>query len=77
MSKKGCQYCRKVGTEYQHTYSVKISIDAFGKKRVLIVECDPCPPYAKCSRKGIPTRSAFVINFCPECGRDLRSENNA
>lgn len=69
---KGCKHCNGTESEYQHTYSTKISINTFGKARTILIECNPCPPYANCGMKGIPARSAFIINFCPECGRDLR-----
>lgn len=67
-----CEFCEGKETEYQHTYHTKIYIGTFGKRRTLEVEAVRCPPFARCSSKNIPVRSAFYINFCPECGRDLR-----
>lgn len=66
-----CPYCNGVKTEYQHTRHTKLFIDTFGKSQVLTVECNACPPFAKCCSKDLPVRSAFIINYCPNCGRDL------
>ena len=69
-----CEYCANGKTLYQHTYTMKLFINRFGKARTIEVECDPCPPYADCGMKNIPARSAFIINYCPNCGADLRGE---
>lgn len=74
--KEPCPVCSGEKREYQHTKHTKLFIDTFGEKRVLITECVCCPPYSQCSMKDIPARSAFIINFCPECGRDLRRKDN-
>lgn len=66
-----CLYCNGTKTEYQHTRHTKLFIDTFGNKRTLIVECHPCPPFANCSLKNLTASSAFIINYCPHCGRDL------
>lgn len=71
--KEPCEYCRGTEAEYQYTHTTKLSINTFGKARTIITENNPCPPYAKCAMKDIPDRSAFPINFCPHCGRDLRT----
>lgn len=68
---KGCGYCRGVESIYQHTNTTKISINSFGKARALMVECNLCPPYSDCCARGVPDRSAFIIRYCPECGRRL------
>ena len=70
---KGCEYCNGKRNEYQHTIDTKLSINTFGKARVLETECNRCPPYANCCMKNIPARSAFIINFCPNCGRNLNN----
>lgn len=75
--KKGCEYCSGEFVEYQHTVNTKLNINTFGKAQTLVTECTPCPPYAKCCLRGIPARSAFIINFCPNCGKDLRGEKDA
>ena len=68
----GCEYCKNGKTLYQHTNHTKMYINRFGKARTIEIECNPCPPYANCSMKGNPARSAFIINFCPNCGADMR-----
>ncbi len=68
---KGCEYCRGAESIYQHTNTTKISIKGQLGKKALIVESNPCPPYADCCMKDVPDRSAFIIRFCPECGRRL------
>lgn len=69
---KPCPFCSGKKTEYQNTHNTKLFLHTFGKKSVLITESTCCPPHSDCSMKDIPARSAFVIKFCPECGRDLR-----
>lgn len=70
----GCEYCAGGKKLYQHTNTTNLWIDKFGKSRTLLVECDPCPPYANCCMKNNPTRSAFIINYCPNCGADMRED---
>ena len=72
---KGCEYCDGKRNEYQHTIDTKLSINTFEKARVLETECNRCPPYANCCMKNIPSRSVFLINFCPHCGRKLGEKN--
>ena len=67
----GCEYCNGTEAEYQHTHNTTISLNTFGKARTLLTECKVCPPYANYAMKDIPARSAFIINFCPECGKKL------
>lgn len=71
---EGCEYCRGEKALYQHTHTTNLYIDTFGKARTIVVECNPCPPYANCCHKGTPDRSAYIIKFCPECGRKLEVE---
>ena len=71
---KHCEFCSGSKTLYQYTPETKIYIDTFGSAHVLTTECFHCPPYAKCSMKNIPSRSAFLINFCPNCGRPLNGD---
>lgn len=68
---QGCEYCRGEEALYQHTNTTKLYINTFGRARTLVTECDYCPPYANCSAKNVPARSAFVVKYCPECGRRL------
>ena len=70
----GCEYCAGESKLYQQTYDTKLYINTFGRARTIENECTPCPPFSKCSMRGIPARSAFIINFCPECGRKLGKE---
>ena len=70
---KGCEYCNGKRSEYQHTVNTKLSINTIGKARTLETDSSVCPPYANCCMKNIPARSAFIINFCPNCGRKLNS----
>ena len=69
--RQGCEYCSGRRTEYYHTTNTKLYINTFGNAQVLETECNPCPPYSNCSLRGIPVRSAFIINYCPNCGRKL------
>lgn len=68
---QGCEYCRGEKELYQHTHTMKLHVNTFGAARTLEVECVPCPPYANCCMKEVPARSAFLIRYCPECGRKL------
>lgn len=70
-----CKFCEESEIEYQHTHHTKLYIGTFGKRKTLLVEATRCPPFARCSSKDLPIRSAYFINFCPECGRDLRVED--
>ena len=69
--RSGCEYCSGEVAEYQHTINTKLYINTFGAARTLVTECNPCPPYAECCMKGNPARSAFIINYCPNCGKKL------
>lgn len=72
MENNACPYCGTDSALYQQTYSTKLYIGRLGGFRILEIETHACPPYADCSIREFPTRSAFIINFCPHCGRDLR-----
>lgn len=67
----GCEYCNGRKAEIAHTHTTKLKMNTFGKARTLVTECDPCPPYSDCCMKHIPANSAFIIKFCPMCGRKL------
>lgn len=66
-----CEYCSGDNAEYQYTPYAKLYIETVCGKKTFIVECNPCPPYANCCMKGVPVRSAFIINYCPNCGRKM------
>lgn len=66
-----CQYCGGKRVEIGHSHSTALFMDTFGKKQTLETECDPCPDYSQCCMKHIPARTAFLIHFCPMCGRKL------
>lgn len=67
----GCKYCSGKHALYQQTYHTKVYISKFGRRRTLEIVTDKCPPFARCSARGMPACSTFAINFCPECGRNL------
>ena len=69
-----CKVCNGEMTLYQHTNTTKLYMDTFGKAATLVTECNACPPHADCCMKGISANSAFIINYCPECGRPLTDE---
>lgn len=66
-----CRHCGGRKTLYQEDRDTKLFINTTGKAQALYVECNPCPPHASCCMKDIPSRAAFIINYCPECGRPL------
>lgn len=70
----GCEYCAGEEKLYQYTCNTKLFINTFSLACTIVTECNPCPPYSKCSMRGIPARSAFLINYCPNCGRKLSKE---
>lgn len=69
-----CKVCNGEMTLYQHTNTTKLHMGTFGKATTLVTECNACPPHADCCMKGISANSAFIINYCPECGRPLTDE---
>lgn len=66
-----CQYCDGKFAEYQRTYCMTLSMGTFGKNRTLEVSACRCPPFVDCAFKNSPANSAFIINYCPNCGRKL------
>jgi len=71
-----CKYCKGIEPSYQSSAYHKIHIDSLGSRKVLRVENIGCPKYVDCSQKDMNIGSAFIINFCPNCGRDLRKVDN-
>ena len=69
-----CDFCNGEKTLYQETIYTKMFINTFGNKTVIEIECNRCPPYSRCSMKDIPVRSAFIIDYCPNCGRPFTKE---
>ena len=69
-----CKVCNGEMTLYQYTNTTKLHMGTFGKATTLVTECNACPPHADCCMKGISANSAFIINYCPECGRPLTDE---
>lgn len=69
-----CQYCDGKFAEYQRTYCMTLSMGTFGKNRTLEVSACRCPPFVDCAFKNIPASSAFIINYCPNCGRKLKED---
>ena len=69
-----CEFCKGGMVQIGQTHDTKLFVNTgeSGKARVLSVECVPCPDNALCGLKNVPTRTSFLINFCPMCGRDLR-----
>ena len=68
-----CEYCG--GSQrvlYQETHIAKLFLNTFGNARTIEVEANRCPPFADCPVVNVPARSAFIINFCPNCGADMR-----
>lgn len=72
MTSQDCKYCNGEKVEIDHTHNTRLYMNTFGQARTLLTECNPCPPYANCCMKDIPANSAFIINYCPKCGRSLK-----
>lgn len=66
-----CNYCGGKRVELGHSHSTTLFMDTIGKKQTLETECDPCPDYSQCGMKHVPARTAFLIHYCPMCGRKL------
>ena len=74
-----CEYCQHLfetdeptETLYQTGTYNDLLISRFDNKSILLVKNKKqCPAFAKCSAKNIAPKTAFVIHFCPECGRKL------
>lgn len=72
MKNNPCPYCEKDAAIYQETHHTNLYIEKFGPLHILKTEVNACPPFVECSRRGEEICAAFIINFCPHCGRDLR-----
>lgn len=70
----GCEYCAGESKLYQYTTNTKLYINTFGRARTIETACMPCPPAARCGLRGNTARSAFIINYCPNCGRELTKQ---
>lgn len=70
---KGCKFCSGKKVKYQENRYVNLYIDTFGKHKVLLIEDKKtdCPSNASCGMKNITLNSAFIIDYCPNCGRKL------
>lgn len=74
-----CEYCDENATDlivYQETRDIQLFINAGGNASALYIEADGCPDIARCGLHHVPLRGAFIINFCPNCGRKLREEDD-
>lgn len=73
-----CKYCKGGSVMLGKTTDTKLFIDTGteGKSRTLVTECTPCPDNANCGLRGVPARAAFLINYCPMCGRNLRTKTS-
>ena len=74
--KEPCPYCNGTLALYGATNTTELYINtANGAKAIYTsTTAAACPENAKCALKGIENNAAFVINFCPNCGRDLNAE---
>lgn len=74
-----CPVCVTDGSApvYQSTRTMEISVNCSNGASALVVESDKfCPTNSNCGMKNVPVRSAFIIKYCPECGRKLGADNN-
>ena len=69
----GCSVCNPDSKSvYQKTRYISVTINTRDGASALNVDCDGvCPDNAHCALKNVPAKSAFIINYCPECGRKL------
>lgn len=71
----GCEYCRPAEALYKAHHGAELHLSTLAGRRTLRAEFYnlAAPPQA-----GHNTNSArcaeFFINYCPECGRDLRGD---
>lgn len=70
-ARHGCEYCSGDKVKYQYTPYTTLYIDTLYEDKVLVTECNFCPPYAECCMKDVPVRSVFKINYCPNCGAKM------
>ena len=66
-----CKYCNGTLALYAETITTKLYINTQNGASAIYTESDGCPKNALCALKGVPNRSAFIINYCPNCGRKL------
>lgn len=66
-----CIYCSGGRRLYQNSENTALWISQLGKRYIIEVSCDKCPPFANCSAKDRKAWAAFEIKFCPECGEKL------
>jgi hypothetical protein len=71
-----CEYCatwKEHETVYQEGTYCDILISNFMDRPTLVVANlhKGCPKYAECSAKEINMKSAFRINYCPNCGEKM------
>ena len=76
-----CRFCDGEKELYYENRYGDMYLSHFGKRKTLEVVPKGCPPFVKgCSHKGNIDIGAvhivFPINFCPECGKDLRIGKN-
>lgn len=69
-----CIYCSGGRRLYQHSENTELWINKLGARYIIEVSCDKCPPFANCSAKDREAWAAFVIKYCPECGRKLTED---
>ena len=70
-----CEFCIDSNEKvlYQSTIHTKLYIHKFGLQHTIETVCSGyCPPSVECGLQYIDHNSAFIINFCPNCGEDLR-----
>ena len=71
-----CKYCD--GNEeapYMSTRYIDLFMgNSLGDRRALIVRHVGCPKYVNCTQKEMNISSVFEINYCPNCGADLRTK---
>ena len=60
---RGCEYCSGKEVLYQETCNTKLIINTTGAAQALYTEVE--------HGNDAKTNSAFIINYCPNCGRKL------
>ena len=71
-----CEYCNHWENGeviYQNNTYCDLSISHFGNRPVLIVKNlkKGCPQFSSCNAKSMNTNVSFLINYCPNCGKQL------
>ena len=76
--KEPCEFCDGTLALYAETNTTKLYINTKNGARAIYTSTKPstCPENALCALKGVENNSAFIINFCPNCGRDLRKSQD-